>query len=999
MTPKSFLRAMLAAAGLACVIPALLPAATLGRVVPIGGQGADLALDEARGVLYIANFTANRVDVLSLSTNTIQTSINVAAQPSSLAISADGRYLVVAHFGNFAAPASPGNGLTVIDLNSNARQTFVLGNPPLGLAFGIDNRALIVTTQEFLLFDPVSGTTQVLDTITGLAAKTLPQPTGSFPPNIVAASVGASADGLFIYGFGDNIMFRFDVNTKALYGVLYTAQPPLGPRTVSVNQDGSRVAMGWAVMDRDLYDVAEFRDPGGLLNFGTVLIDSGRGLIYGQVASRGSTTPSALPQNLIMEIRDADNLTLVERIQLPENFAGRSILSSDGNIMYALSDSGVLILPVGQLNRAPRVRATAEDLVFRGNFCDRRVASQQLTIVDPGGNNVPFSLRSSNPGVRFSQASGVTPATVTVSVDPLAFQNQKGTSSVQIDIVSGAAVNIPEPVRVLINNREPDQRGTFVNVPGRLVDLLADPARDRFYILRQDKNQVLVFDGGNSAPIATLRTCTEPMGMAITFDRRNLLVGCNGSHYIAVFDLETLQPDRGIRMENGDYVQSLAASSRAILAHTRNASGGDPKVHRIDMLTRRSTRLPTLGIFENRPVLNTVLTASPNGSTILMASADGSLMLYDANVDNFTISRKDNTALSGAYAASSFDFYVVGNQLLNRSLVRSATLESASGTPSGFAFVDNLGFRTTAPNAAAPGVIQRVNLTSGVAQRSTRMAEAPLTGTTGAAFTRTLAPLYSRNAIVNLTVSGFTVLPWSYDDSVAPPRLTRVVNAADQRADVAPGGLISIFGADLSPVNVATRELPLPTALGESCLTVNGLPVPVLFVSPTQINAQLPFQTTGSVTMILRTPGGVSDNFNLTILPQAPSVFRAVIPGLDDAAPTIVRNANQIVVTDSNPIHRGDLLTIYLTGMGQTNPAVEAGQPAPASPVAVPLVAPRVALGNVELPVQFVGMAPGQIGVYQINVTVPRNVPEGLRVPFSVSQGGQGTSLDVRVVN
>ncbi len=58
-----------------------LRAATFGTVVAIGGEAADLALDEARGVLYVANFTANRIDVMSLSNNVVQTSINVAAQP------------------------------------------------------------------------------------------------------------------------------------------------------------------------------------------------------------------------------------------------------------------------------------------------------------------------------------------------------------------------------------------------------------------------------------------------------------------------------------------------------------------------------------------------------------------------------------------------------------------------------------------------------------------------------------------------------------------------------------------------------------------------------------------------------------------------------------------------------------------------------------------------------------------------------------------------------
>src|SRR5450631_840017 len=78
-------------------------AGTFGKVVPIGGAASDVALDEARGVLYIANFTANRIDVMSLANNAIQTSINVAAQPSSLSLSPDGHWLIITHFGN-AAP-------------------------------------------------------------------------------------------------------------------------------------------------------------------------------------------------------------------------------------------------------------------------------------------------------------------------------------------------------------------------------------------------------------------------------------------------------------------------------------------------------------------------------------------------------------------------------------------------------------------------------------------------------------------------------------------------------------------------------------------------------------------------------------------------------------------------------------------------------------------------------------------------------------------------------
>ena len=974
--------------------------ATFGTVVSIGGHASDLALDEPRGVLYIANFTANRVEVMSLATNAIQTSINVAAQPSSLALSPDGRYLVVAHYGPATPPATSSNAITVIDLTSSAKRTFALGAAPLGVAFGIDGLALIVTSTDFLLLDPSSGTTVELETFTSLGAKTLPQPAASFPPNIVAASVAASADGLVIYGVGDKVLFRYDVQNRVLNAGLYTASPPLGPRAVSVSQDGSYFTAGWTLQDPLFFDISEFTNPSGVLNVGTTAIDSANNTIYGQIPSPGTA------QAPVLQITDADNLTVRNRLKLPENFGGKSVLSSDGSTLFGVSDSGVMVLRVGSLGRAHQVAATQQDLIFRGNFCDRRIATQTLTIINPGGGNTPFSISSDTNGLNVKPSSGVTPATVTVTVDPNVFANQKGTVTASLTLQSAQAVNIPSAVRVLINSRQPEQRGTLVDVPGKLVDLLADPTRNRFYVLRQDTNQVLVYNGANNTRIATLRTFNKPMGMAITFDQRYLLVGCDASHYVNVFDLETLEAGQPIRMQNGDYVQSLASSAKAILAITRPSGGGDPGIHRIDLGQRTSSRLTSLGIYQNKIPANSVMAASSNGASILIASADGSVMLYDANVDSFTVSRKDFSALSGAYAVSNFNFYVVGNNLLDSSLVPITQLESGTGAASGFAFVDLSAFRSTAPaptgggQSTSPGVIQRLDLTNftNSVSLATLMTEAPLLGSTGSVFTRTLAPLYDRSAIINLSISGFTVLPWNYDAAVAAPHINAVVNAADLNPGIAPGGLISVFGTALSPVNLATAEMPLPTALADSCLTVNGLPVPILFVSPKQVNAQMPFETVGNVSVILRTPGGTSDTFNLRVLPGAPSVFRSGAAGPLTDVPTIVRDSNGQLVTDSDPVHKNDTLVIYLTGLGLTNPAVPTGMPSPSDPLAIALVKPTVSIGGVALPLSYYGLAPGKVGVYQINVRVPSNVPTGLSVPLAISQGGYTSSLSVRVV-
>src|SRR5580704_13317651 len=575
------------------MIASSLRAGTFGTVVPIGGEASDIALDPTRGVLYIANFTANRIDVMTLSNNAIQTSINVPNQPSSISVSPDAHWLLVANYGNNTTGSST-NALTVVDLtNANAKQTFTLSNPPLTVAFGLDNKALVVTSGQFIIFDPTVGTTTLLRTIAQAGTQAIPQPPQSFPSNFTQASAAVSADGLTIAGLGGGtttgiLEYRYSVATHGLSAVTYIASPAAGPRVVSLSKDGTLSTFDWTVQDVNLNVTAQFANPAGLLNLGSTLIDSSRNLIYAQIPISG--TPATVNTSApILDIVDSDNLTLEDRIQLPENLSGKSILSADSNTMYAISDSGVMVLPVGNLASYPRLSASTEDVVFRGNFCNRNITTQTFAITDPGGGHTPFSVSTTTAGISISPSSGVTPANITVSVDPNAFSSSKGRVAAYLTISSTKAIDLPPAIRVLINSQDPSQRGTFVDVPGIVVDLLADPKRNAYYVLRQDKNQVLVYNGSNNTLTATLRTCTTPKGMAITFDQQDLLVGCDNAQMMSVFDLDLLTPLAPIYTPGG-YVQSVAASANAILVHERLVGGtATAGIGQVDMVGRTAT--------------------------------------------------------------------------------------------------------------------------------------------------------------------------------------------------------------------------------------------------------------------------------------------------------------------------------------------------------------------------------------------------------------------------
>src|SRR5215831_3009127 len=241
------------------VAAAPLTAATFGTVVPITGHASDIALDEARGKLYIANFTANRVDVMSTADNTIRTSLNVGAQPGSITLSTSGRFLLVTNYNN-ATNGQPigANLLTLIDLTTNTRQTFSTGDAPLGASFyaaGNSDMALVVTSTSIYSFDPISGALQVVDTFANLS-KTLPVPAVTFPGQITETALTLAADRVHIWGVGGGgtgtqILYYFDATTGRLQADGWQTAPPLLPR-VSVAADGSWAMIGWAAFARSL---------------------------------------------------------------------------------------------------------------------------------------------------------------------------------------------------------------------------------------------------------------------------------------------------------------------------------------------------------------------------------------------------------------------------------------------------------------------------------------------------------------------------------------------------------------------------------------------------------------------------------------------------------------------------------------------------------------------------------------------------------------------------
>jgi uncharacterized protein (TIGR03437 family) len=210
------------------------------------------------------------------------------------------------------------------------------------------------------------------------------------------------------------------------------------------------------------------------------------------------------------------------------------------------------------------------------------------------------------------------------------------------------------------------------------------------------------------------------------------------------------------------------------------------------------------------------------------------------------------------------------------------------------------------------------------------------------------------------------------------PVLSAIYNAASYRLGdiVSPGQIVIVFGAELSPATEPARGLPLPATLQGVTVTVSGLPAPLFFVSPGQINFQVPADLPlGEAILTIRRNTQTVER-RLRVIRSTPAIFTA--NGDGRGQPVIVHAADYSLVTADHPARPGEYLVVFCTGLGATTPSVRDGDPAPLAPV--PLQGSLdVVIGSRLVDVTtYAGLAPGFAGLYQVNFKLRDNEPPGM---------------------
>jgi uncharacterized protein (TIGR03437 family) len=351
------------------------------------------------------------------------------------------------------------------------------------------------------------------------------------------------------------------------------------------------------------------------------------------------------------------------------------------------------------------------------------------------------------------------------------------------------------------------------------------------------------------------------------------------------------------------------------------------------------------------PVL-LVLSLSPSGTQYVVGTginADGSIAIMDPNP---------------AYGKINLNDYL--NATPPATLTGALQLTPGAPATRGFVVAGTAAFQLTSPSGACGGSVKLDVLNITFCDGSLNAYELDSTGS--APFTLTLTDLANPGSRSDLAGSGASAFAITHAGSqwAAAPQSANftagaVVNAASYTPAIAPGGLITIFGSGLAGASTPTT------------IQVNGIAAPVVAQSPYQVSASLPpALPSGTYSLTVQSPFGSATN-PITLVPNAPAIF-VVGAGLG-----AILNQDGTLNSPDNPANRGSVIVVYCTGLGAT--ARQAGLDVATAPVTATLV-------SATLRPSFAGLAPGFLGLYQVNIAIPAATAPGLVLSLSLQQGG-----------
>lgn len=983
------------------------------------------AISRSGSVLYVACYDASALDIIDLNTLTILSRINLPAKPEGVAVAGDERVLI----------STTGNG------TGGAADLLLIYNPNAATSAALTSVAITPSAPAAPTFPPTAGRAFLAKHSQLVASRDGTRIVGVNAPAAGSASV-------FVYESASGTVPRARIVAGASTAVSISDD---GTRIASGSilfDAASLIVLG----QHNAANVPYPFTPGGSFttqtNQGGSFFSTDGANLYSAFNIQPFQSPAVASTVGQLMVNDPDNLLVRLGFFLPEGLAGRIVLSADGANAYALSDSGFAILPLSTIPTSPvAVPASTAAIVTgdpcgvtastatasvaltnqgKGNFTAnaqllRYSATGGTTVVGPGGIIItvpggPTATTASNPAT--APTTRATPgATPQVSFTfNSAFANVRGTAAPPHDflIQSPEAINIPNVVRVFENSRDSEARGTIVpmaigpSTTNPLGDLAYDATRQRVYIANAGLNRIDVYDIQQKAFVAPIKVGQMPSSMALSQDGLTLYVTSSNSEIIHVVDPAKGQVVGAVTFPPVPFNSNAALVIPSVIAPSQggpvllSTDGTLWKIVGTTAIERPVSKLigaSAAGI-PNRISMPASLASTPAGDYVFMATNSGLAYLYSASADDFiaqrTVLATTQTGYLGPVAAGAGGNYFLMSGVLLNSALAPVNGTTTAGANSAMATVNANQYAVFTPVSAtsttAPSVTMYDSRTGSPAGQVSAL-EGPLTQLANgrlAVSGRTMAVDASGAAAYAITTSGLSIIPLTPVSAAGRPNFTRagVVNLASYTSSIAPNSLVSIFGTGLGST-AHPGSTPLPTALGGTCVTLNNAPLPLLLVSPTQINLQIPpALAAGNYSLVVHSLANQSASGAQTIAVSkyAPAVF------VDGSGQIALYHADGTLVSVDNPATRDEPLVMYAAGLGVTTGGqVTAGNPSPTTPLAV-TAAVQVFFGPTTYSqspviVDWSGLLPGYIGVYQLNLRIPGTHMNGDALPVTVRIG------------
>jgi YVTN family beta-propeller protein len=711
--------------------------ATFGDVVRLGTTPSDIVLDESRSRLYLVNSSANTVQVWDYVQQTLLGSIAVGTRPLAAAMSMDHSYLYVTNHDSST--------LSVINLSAGygaVINTVALPAQPEGVAVGIDGRAVICTDgssttstlNTLLIFDGTQAVSQQVLAVQfppaavtppSLTAPAFPKPTTQFN-----GKLQTTPDGRYIIGVSSitnntaTVVYQYEVDS----GTILQSRTVTGQSSImAMAPDGASFMAGFTLYNTSNLNVvaqqnianAPFPMTGAFsttTNLGGSVFTADGKTLYS--AFNNSTTTTTSASTLL--VSDPHTLAISLGINLPESVLSKIVITADGTQAWALSSSGMIHLPLGNLYTYPILMPQSTTVFLAQDNCNPGIAQGTLNINNVGGGTLTFAVpQALATAIVATASSGLAPSTITFTMDPgrssvvrtpgTNLYTGAGTGTVAtntgaalaVNLTSPNAINIPNTIRVFMNFRDSTQRGQIYPVPTvpnsvteGLQDIVLDQPRNLLYITNSGYNRIEVFDIVNRVFLTPITVGQLPHQMAMGLDGNTLYVANTGGESISIVDLNqqlvtgsiTFPPIPRLGSATVDSVHTMAMGLSGLqfvlLAPTTptqtTISGTLWEVIGNNAVPRTGTTVTGVTAAGAQTALSTAnqssMIASADGTSILLLGGTGITYLYNALTDSYTTSANSfgGSTIIGYYgpvgAASDANFLLADGLVMNNSL-------------------------------------------------------------------------------------------------------------------------------------------------------------------------------------------------------------------------------------------------------------------------------------------------------------------------------------------